>query len=616
MSSRIGDKEKIRIIHLLISLGISHYFDKEIEEILDQAFGKLNDIIAKEDDLETISLMFEVFRLYGHKMSCDAFERFKGEDGRFKENLAGDVRGMLQLYHAAQFGTPSEDIIEEALSFTRNQLECFALQETSTLPPHLITHIRNALYRSRCHNMEILAAREYVSFYDHEEGHDELLLRFAKLSLNYCRLLYIQEIKTLTKWWKNTDVPSKLPYVRDRILETYFPAIGVYFEPRNMHGKMGRWDLGAIEELPGYLRIVARTLLETMGEIEREMKPRGRTASVQHTIDEVTHIKRRVILCLGRAYLAISNWARAGHVPTFEEYMEVGMVTAGMDDFASYSFIAMEDCDEKPFFEWLNSKPRIFQALCAMYRVTNDIATYELEMKRGEVANGVNCYMKQHGVTKEETVEEFNKLYRESHKIMMEEFLTTVCVPRQVLMRCLNISRTFDVMYKEGDGYTEPLWKSQRHHYLFFKVIAALVPGPWVMGISAGWFRAREIRRLAIGNQVRITGLRAIGNHLRITVSNEKLCHGTNVCMHDTKALEMMDINGCGKLLDQDLTPSLSFLRVNSCPLLTEKFAEAEQESSPEQIQQKLCELNAVDHQEASGELPAYIREQLKRHNP
>lgn len=104
----------------------------------------------------------------------DAFERFKGEDGRFKENLAGDVRGMLQLYHAAQV--------------------------TSTLPPHLITHIRNALYRSRCHNMEILAAREYVSFYDHEEGHDELLLRFAKLSFNYCRLLYIQEIKTLTKY--------------------------------------------------------------------------------------------------------------------------------------------------------------------------------------------------------------------------------------------------------------------------------------------------------------------------------------------------------------------------------------------------------------------------------
>ncbi|CAN7010942.1 unnamed protein product [Brassica rapa subsp. trilocularis] len=481
MSSHSGDKEKIRIIHLLICLGISHYFDKEIEEILDQGFRKLNDIIAKEDDLETISIMFEVFRLYGHKMSCDNFERFKGEDGRFKESLAGDVRGMLQLYQAAHLGTPSEDILDEAMSFTRNQLECFASQEMSTLSPHLSTHIRNALYRPRCHNMEIFAAREYVSFYNHEEGHDEVLLRFAKLSFNYCRLLYIQEIKTLTKWWNNLDVPSKLPYVRDRIVETHFPALGPYFEPRYSLGRiimtkiiivvvilddtcdaygtfpevkslidfLQRWDLGAIEELQGYLRIVARTLLETLGEIEREMKPRGRSASVQHTIDEIKSI--------GRAYLAISNWARAGHVPTFEEYMEVAMVTAGMDDFASYSFIAMEDCDEKPLYEWFNSKPRIFQALCVMYRLKNDIATYELEMKRGEVANGVNCYMKQHDVTKEETVEEFNKIYRENYKIMMEEFLTTKCVPRQILMRCLNISRTFDVICKEGDGYTEPL---------------------------------------------------------------------------------------------------------------------------------------------------------------
>ncbi|KAF2600551.1 hypothetical protein F2Q68_00011167 [Brassica cretica] len=49
-----------------------------------------------------------------------------------------------------------------------------------------------------------------------------------------------------------------------------------------------------------------------------------------------------------------------------------------------------------------------------------------------------------------------------------------------------------------------------------FKVNAALVPGPWVMGISAGWFRAKGIRWLAIGNHVRITGLWANGNHVRI----------------------------------------------------------------------------------------------------
>ncbi|KAH0855645.1 hypothetical protein HID58_004009 [Brassica napus] len=66
-----SDKEKIRIIHLLISLAIAHYFESEIEEILHQAYQKLDELISEEGDLETIAIMFEVFRLYRHKMSCD-----------------------------------------------------------------------------------------------------------------------------------------------------------------------------------------------------------------------------------------------------------------------------------------------------------------------------------------------------------------------------------------------------------------------------------------------------------------------------------------------------------------------------------------------------------------
>jgi len=65
-------------------------------------------------------------------------------------------------------------------------------------------------------------------------------------------------------------------------------------------------------------------------------------------------------------------------MPTFDEYMEVGEVTGGMDDFALYSFIAMEDCDEKPLYEWFDSKPKILQALSVLYRINNDIVTYEV----------------------------------------------------------------------------------------------------------------------------------------------------------------------------------------------------------------------------------------------
>lgn len=78
------------------------------------------------------------------------------------------------------------------------------------------------------------------------------------------------------------------------------------------------------------------------------------------------------------------------------------------------------------------------------------------EMKRGKVATGLNCYMKQHEVTKEEAVEELNKIATDYYKIIMEEFLTTTAVPRPVLVRCLNVSRPVDLIYKESDKFTNP----------------------------------------------------------------------------------------------------------------------------------------------------------------
>ncbi|KAF8050123.1 hypothetical protein N665_2041s0006 [Sinapis alba] len=77
-------------------------------------------------------------------------------------------------------------------------------------------------------------------------------------------------------------------------------------------------------------------------------------------------------------------------------------------------------------------------------------------MRRGEVANGVNCYMKQHSVTKEVAVREIKKIVREYCKVVMEEFLTIKAVPRPILVRCLNTIRLVNVYYREGDGFSDP----------------------------------------------------------------------------------------------------------------------------------------------------------------
>ncbi|VVA97630.1 unnamed protein product [Arabis nemorensis] len=489
MSSHRSDKEKIRLIHLLISLGISYHFDKEIQEILNHSFTKLDDILVRENDLETISIMFEVFRLYGHKMSCDAFDRFRGKDGRFKECLAIDVRGMLQLFQVAHLGTPFEDIMDEALSFTRNHLESLAGGNVSSDIPHLIKHIKNALYIPRYHNTPVLVAREYISYYEQEEGHDEILLKLAKLNFNFCQLHYIQELKILTKWWKDLDLGSRLPYVRDRLVESHLVSLGPYFEPQYSLGRiivakinmivvvvddtydvyatlaevtaltecLQKWSVGASDKLPDYLQIVLENVFQVMGDIEREMRPKGRSYGVKQVVEKTK--------ILAKSYEEIAKWARTGHVVTFDEYMKVGLKTGAMGDFAAYSFIGMEDINEKEAFDWLNSEPLVIKTLSLIFRLANDVGTYETEMRRGEVANGLNCYMKQHGVTKEEASQELRKMYREYYKVVMEEFINTHDhVPRQVLLRCLNIARLFDVFYREGDGYSDP--KGKIEHFM------------------------------------------------------------------------------------------------------------------------------------------------------
>ncbi|CAH8391861.1 unnamed protein product [Eruca vesicaria subsp. sativa] len=477
MCPHSSDKEQIRIVHLLISLGIAHYFESDIEEILHQAFLKLDDLISEEDDLETIAIMFEVFRLYGHKMSCDVFDRFKGEDGKFNESLAHDVRGMLQLYEAAHLGLPSEDTLDEALTFTQHHLGSLTGQETNQ---NLFKQIQRALYRARYHSIEIVVARQYISFYEHEEGHDKTLLKFAKLNFNFCQMHYIKELKIITKWWKELGMAPKLSYIRDRNVEFFFAILGMFFEPRyslgrihatklsmvvtvvddtcdayatlpeviSLHDAFHRWDLRAMEEIPIYMRIIYQSVLETVEDIDQEMKARGKFGSLQPTIDET---KSLMIW-----YLAIAKWARTGHVPSFEDYMKIGSSSPGLDDLAAYGYISMEDCDQKQLYDWFNSKPKIFEALNTVFRLKNDIVTFEQEVSRGEVANGVNCYMKQHGVTKEEAVEVLKKMERENYKIMLEEFVSSKAVPRQILVRPVNIARTIDSFYKEGDAFGHP----------------------------------------------------------------------------------------------------------------------------------------------------------------
>ncbi|KDP39023.1 hypothetical protein JCGZ_00780 [Jatropha curcas] len=221
----------LALIDAVLRLGIGYHFTSEIERALEKLHH--HHCVTDSNDLCTVALQFRLLRQHGIKVSCDIFEKFKDGEGKFKESLTHDVMGMLSLYEAAHLGIQGEDILDEAIDFTTTNLQLLLPQLSSDLANE-VSHALNRPIR-KC--LPRLEARHYIEVYKREKSHNSTLLKFAKLDFNRLQQLHQKELRGISEWWKNLDVPTKLPYARDRVVECYFWMMGIYFEPKYSFGR-------------------------------------------------------------------------------------------------------------------------------------------------------------------------------------------------------------------------------------------------------------------------------------------------------------------------------------------------------------------------------------------
>ncbi|KAH9651341.1 alpha-humulene/(-)-(E)-beta-caryophyllene synthase [Citrus sinensis] len=133
--------QKLHMIDAVQRLGVAYHFEKEIEDELGKVSHDLD-----SDDLYVVSLRFRLFRQQGVKISCDVFEKFKDDEGKFKESLINDIRGMLSLYEAAYLAIRGEDILDEAIVFTTTHLKSvISVSDHSHVNSNLAEQIRHSL---------------------------------------------------------------------------------------------------------------------------------------------------------------------------------------------------------------------------------------------------------------------------------------------------------------------------------------------------------------------------------------------------------------------------------------------------------------------------------------
>ncbi|KAL6125360.1 hypothetical protein ACLB2K_073419 [Fragaria x ananassa] len=426
--------QKLHFINNIQRLGVSYHFQNEIDKILEQVHREEDDDDA---DLCTTALKFRFLRQEGYNASCNMFNKFKDDDGKFKESHINDIVGLLSLYEASHLLVPGEDALMEALTFCTTHLESATHRLSSS--SQLSKQVTHALYQPLWKGMPRIEARHYLSVYQEDDSNNETLLNFAKLDFNFVQKVHQKKLSEITRM-----ISAKATSIIT-VIDDIYDVHGTYEELESFTEAIERWDISAVDQLPDYMKVCYTALLNFFTELEESLANKG--------ISYLLHYAREGFKVQVRAYFQEAKWFKQKYTPTLEEYMSVERDTSFFI-VAVVSFVGLGAIVTEDSMDWVFSEPKISKATSISGRLMNDLVGHKVERKREHNASAVECYMKQYGATEEEAEVELTKQVNEAWKDINEEWLEATPIPRLLLSLILNFARTSELLYKGEDVYT------------------------------------------------------------------------------------------------------------------------------------------------------------------
>ncbi|KAK5832960.1 hypothetical protein PVK06_016769 [Gossypium arboreum] len=425
----------LKLVDSMKRLGVAYHFQEQIQ----QAFNQLNsDLNLVSNDLSTVALHFRLLREDCYPITAGLFVCFWMLQNyeRFMGSLCEDVEGLLRLNEASFMAIQGEKILEEAKAFSSENLKNVIAKLEKVEAKQVQRSLEVPLYW----RMERIEARNFIDSYAMDDSNSSVLLDLAKLDYNLIQSVYQQELKQLAEWWRELDFKEKLSFSRNRLMEIYFWATGLSFEPQyakcricstkyaclatvvddiyDIYGSLEelecftkaviRWDVKAVQELPGYMRVMFSGILDFTNELAQQTLK-------DHGLDVQPYIKEQwAILC--RAYITEARWFYGGQTPTFDEYIKNAWISTGsLGGLVLLCFVEADSIGNQ-FPNCLKDYSQLFYWSSLITRLSDDL-----------------------------------ELISNSWKKSNEEILNNR-FPRVIVNLSKNLARTAQCMYQHGDG--------------------------------------------------------------------------------------------------------------------------------------------------------------------
>ncbi|CAA3014355.1 isoprene synthase, chloroplastic-like [Olea europaea subsp. europaea] len=473
------DAEPLDILQLIDEiqrLGLGYRFRESTKCALDRII--VSEKVMKKMDhcIHTCALYFTLLRQHGYKVSADIFENFKDHNGNFKGRLAQDVPGMLKLYEASHVAYTGENILDEAREFTTMNLK----EMLGKTDMKMGARVRHALEIPFQRRMQRLEARWNIEACTNNDEADQLLLKLAKLDFNMVQSMLQRDLQQVSCWWKDVGLANKLYFARDRLMESFFWSVGMVFEPQfsectkgltkvaklitiiddvyDVYGSLEeleqftdaieRWDINALQHLPGCMKICFLALYNTVNNMAYDvLKEQGQVIVPQLA---------KVWADLCKLFLKEAQWSYNKHIPTFDEYLSMGWLSSSGPLLLVHAYFLMDKNITNEAIECFNDYPALLRYPSTIFRLCNDLSSSKAEIERGETANAISCYMHENGVSEEVARRYIRNLIDDNWKMMNKELVSNSLFSNSFIEIAINLARISQCHYQHGNAHSDP----------------------------------------------------------------------------------------------------------------------------------------------------------------